>query len=112
MVWKDVIPWIISLGMFVLTLIALARNGKKDLKQEYSEELSKIHEIEQSIIKLCTKMDVLQHTMEETRQEIKVISDGLQELKIRVHSVEQEQKTMWLRIDEIKGKVEHYHEGN
>ena len=102
--------WLFSLGMFVIALVTLARNGKKDLRQEYTEESSKIHEIDQSITRLCTKMDVLQHTMEETRQEIKAINDGLQEVKMRVRSFEQEQKTMWIRIDEIKGKIEHYHE--
>ena len=112
MEWKDVVPWIFSLGMFVLTLVTLVRNGKKDLKQEYSEEATKIHEIEQSLTAISTKLDNLQNTMQETRTDVKAISSGSQELDKRISKVENDLKTAWIRIDELKGKVEHYHEGN
>lgn len=112
MAWTDVVPWICSLGMFVLTLVTLVRNGKKDLKQEYSEESTKIHEIEQSLTAISTKLDNLQNTMQETRTDVKAISTGSQELDKRICKVENDLKAAWIRIDEIKGKVEHYHEGN
>lgn len=111
MVWKDIIPWIFSLGMFVIALVTLARNGKKDMKAEYAEESTKIHEIEQSLTRICTKLDALQNTMQETRSDVKAMNGGFQELDKRLSKVESDMNTMWKRYDELKGRVEHYHEG-
>lgn len=110
MVWKDIVPWAFSLGMFVIALVTLAKNGKKELKQEYSEEAAKIHEIEQSLTKISTKLDALQEMMQETRTDIKAMNTGLQEMDKRLSKVENDQKTMWMRIDELKEKVGYYHE--
>lgn len=112
MVWQDVVPWIFSLGMFVLTLITVSRNGKKDLRQEYTEELTKIHEIEQSLTRICTKLDNLQNTMQETRADVKAMSSGIQALDKRVSVLETSMESAWIRIDELKDKVGHYHEGH
>ena len=112
MEFKDVIPWIFSLGMFIIALVTLARNGKKDMKAEYVEESSKIHEIEQSLTRIDTKLDNLQNTMQDTRKDVKTANSGYQELDKRLSKMETEFNTMWKRYDELKGKVEHYHEGN
>ena len=112
MVWKDVVPWIFSLGMFIIALVTLAKNGKKDLKAEYSEEATKIHEIEQSLTRICTKLDNLQNTMQETRSDVKTMNNGVQELDKRVTTLENDLKTAWVRIDELKEKVGFYHDGH
>jgi len=112
MTWKEVIPWLFSLGMFVIALVTLARNGRKDLKAEYSEESSKIHEIEQSLTAISTKLDNLQNTMQETRTDVKSMNSGINALDKRVTTLETSMESAWVRIDELKEKVGHYHDGH
>ena len=112
MTWRDVIPWLFSLGMFVIALVTLARNGRKDLKAEYSEEASKIHEIEQSLTRICTKLDNLQNTMQETRSDVKSMNNGINALDKRITALETSMESAWVRIDELKEKVGHYHDGH
>ena len=110
MSFTQVIPWVISAGMFVLALITLMRNSRKDYRQEYIEEASKIHEIEQSLTRICTKLDNLQNTMQETRTDVKSMNSGIQALDKRVTALETSMDSVWIRIDELKGKA-HHHEG-
>ena len=111
MEFKDYIPWIISLAMLIISLVTLGRNGRKERKAEYVEESTKIHDIEQSLIRVNTKLDQLCGLMTETKADVKAMNNGLQELDKRLVKVEGEQKTMWMRIDELKQKVGHYREG-
>ena len=107
---KDYLPWLISLGGFIVALITLSRNGRKDRKAEYVEESSKIHEIEKSLTEINTKLDGLQTTMQETRDDVKSVSGNYQDLDKRVTTLENNLKTAWIRIDELKDKVGYYHE--
>lgn len=109
---EQYIPWLISLGMLIATIITLSRNGRKDRKEEYVEQSDKIHEIEQSLIKVNIKLDQLCVTTTETRSDIKAMNQGLQEMDKRVTTIEKDMETMWMRIDELKEKVGYYHEGH
>lgn len=107
---KDYIPWLISLGGFIVALITLSRNGRKDRKAEYVEEADKIHEIEKTLAEINTKLDSMQNTLKETRTDVKSINTSFQELDKRVTTIENNLKTVWLRIDELKDKVGFYHD--
>ena len=110
MTWPNVIPWIISAGMFVLALITLVRNGKKDYRQEYAEESSKITEIEKSLSSVNAKLEQLCTTSVETRADIKAMNKNWLEVEKRVTKIETQLESVWKRIDELKDKIVHYHE--
>jgi len=112
MEWTNLIPWGMTLATVIIAIITLSRNGRKDRKEEYVEQSSKIHEIEQSLIKVNVKLDQLCVTTTETRSDIKAMNQGLQEMDKRVTTMENDMKTMWMRIDELKEKVGFYHEGH
>lgn len=110
--FTEYIPWLISLGMLVVAVVTLSRNGRKDRRAEYIEESTKIQEIEQSLIKVDVKLDQLCVTTTETRTDIKTMNKGLQDIDKRVTKIESDMTTMWKRYDEMKTKMEHYHEGH
>lgn len=111
MEFSQYIPWLISLGGFIVAVVTLSRNGRKDRKAEFVEEFTKIHDIEQSLVRVNTKLDQLCTLTTETRAEIKSMNSGIHELDKRITSLENTQETMWRRIDELKAKIGHYHEG-
>ena len=112
MEWTNFIPWIISLGMFVLALVTLSRNGRKDRKTEYVEEAKKIDSIKESLTKANVKLDTICTTMTETRTDIKAMNEDINAVQNRVAIIENEMNTMWKRIDELKIKIGHYHDEN
>ena len=111
MIWTNLIPWSISALCLLFTIITFARNGRKERKQEYQEEDAKIDGIKESLLKANMKLDTVCATTNETRTDIKAMDKTMQEFDKRVTGIEKDMKTMWIRIDELKGKVEHYHEG-
>ena len=106
---KDYIPWLISIAMLIVSMITLSRNGRKERKAEYVEESTKIHEIEQSLIRVDEKLRQLCDLMRETKDDVKKTNSGLQDIDKRLTKVEADLKTAWIRIDELKEAV---HEGN
>ena len=109
--FSQYIPWIISLGGFIVALITLSRNGRKDRRNEYIEEANKIDLIKESLTKANVKLDTICTTMTETRTDIKVMHESLNAMENRVSIVENEMKAMWVRLDELKTKIGRYHEG-
>ena len=105
MEWYDVVPWLISIGMFVLAIITLARNGRKDRKSDYVEEAKKIDTIKESLIKANVKLDTLCTTLNDTRNDLGKMNDNFNEVSERVSLLERDMKTAFMRIDELKAKV-------
>ena len=110
MEWTNWIPWLLSLGMFVVAVITLSRNGRKDRKAEYVEDAKKIDSIKESLTKANVKLDTICTTMTETRTDIKAMNESITAVEMRVSVIENEMKTVWLRIDELKARCKH--EGN
>ena len=49
--------------------------------------------------------------MTETRTDIKAMNEDIISVANRVSVLENELKAVWVRVDELKKKVGHYHEG-
>lgn len=108
MEWTNLIPWSISLVSLIIVIISFAKSGRKDRKQEYVEEDAKIDGIKESLIKANLKLDQVCATTNETRSDIKSMNEYLNAVEKRVAVLENTIKTVWMRIDELKGQVNHH----
>ena len=99
---KLIIPWSISLVSLIIVIITFAKNGKKDQKQEYTEESAKFDGIKEALTKANIKLDTVCATTNETRSDIKALNRDIAEIDKRVVAVEQDLKTAFKRIDELK----------
>ena len=102
MEWLNLIPWSISLVSLIIVILTFARNGKKDQKQEYSEESAKFDGIKEALTKANIKLDAVCATTNETRTDIKALNKDFVEIDKRVAIVERDIKTAFKRIDELK----------
>lgn len=102
MEWTNLIPWGMSLLTLIIVILTFARTGKKDFKQDISEESDRMHDIDRSLTKVNTKLDQLCNTTVETRADIKAMSQNLSEMERRVTIIETQLATVWKRIDELK----------
>ncbi len=105
MEWTNLIPWGISLAMFIISIVTLVRNSKKDLKNEYREDLQKMESIKESLIKVNMKLDQVCATTNETRSDIKAMNEYMTAVERRVSIIENTLDTVWVRIDELKEAV-------
>lgn len=100
--WTDLIPWGMSLITLIIVILTFARTGKKDYKQDITEESAKMHDIDRSLTKVNTKLDQLCNTTVETRADIKAMAQNLSAMEKRVTIIETQLETVWKRIDELK----------
>ncbi len=100
--WTNLIPWGISLITLIVVILTFARSGKKDYKENITEESAKMHDIDRSLTKVNTKLDQLCNTTVETRADIKAMSQNLSVMERRVTILETQLETVWKRIDELK----------
>lgn len=107
MEWTAFIPWVIALGSLVVAILTFNRNGKKDERNELTEELQKISDINTSLLKVNLKLDQVCATTNETRSDIKSMKDDMSKVEKRVTVLEENVKAAWLRIDELKEAVKH-----
>lgn len=110
MEWTAFIPWAIALGSLIVAILTFNRNGKKDEKNELTEELQKISDINTSLLKVNLKLDQVCATTNETRSDIKSMKDDMSKVEKRVTVLEENVKAAWLRIDELKEAVKHEQE--
>lgn len=105
MEWTAFIPWAIALGSLIVAILTFNRNGKKDERNELTEELQKISDINTSLLKVNLKLDQVCATTNETRSDIKSMKDDMSKVEKRVTVLEKTMETVWVRIDELKEKV-------
>ena len=111
MEWTNLIPWGMTLVTVIIAIVTLSRNGRKDRKQEYVEGAAKIHEIENRLTAICTKLDQISDLIKETKQDMKDISGEMHDIDKRVTTIERDLKTAFNRIDATNKRIDHYHEG-
>lgn len=107
MEWTSFIPWVIALGSLIVAILTFHKNGKKDEKNELTEELQKISDINTSLLKVNLKLDQVCATTNETRTDIKSMRDDMAKVDKRVTVLEKTMETVWVRIDELKEAVKH-----
>ena len=88
MEWKDAIPWVISGAMFILALITLVKNSKKDIVNEQREENNTLETIRESLLKANLKLDQVCATTNETRSDIKTMNEKVNAVEKRIVSLE------------------------
>ena len=107
MEWTNIIPWGIALISLIVAVLTFLRNGKKDERNEITEELQKINDINTSLLKVDLKLDQVCSTTNETRTDIKSMRDDMGKIDKRVTVLEKTMETVWVRIDELKEAVKH-----
>ena len=88
MEWTNAIPWGISGAMFIIALVTLIKNNRKDLISEQSEENSKLETIRESLLKANLKLDQVCSTTNETRSDIKAMNEKVNAIENRVVQLE------------------------
>ena len=101
MEWTNLIPWSISLVSLIIVIVAFVRNGKKDIKQEYVEDASKIDGIKESLLKANMKLDQVCTVTNETRSDIKAMNENLNAVEKRVSVLE-------LRLDSFETQMKQW----
>lgn len=89
--YTHLIPWAISGASLLVAFFTYQRNGRKDVSQEH-----------ESLLKANMKLDQICATTNETRSDIKSLYTSLNEMDKRIGIIENEQKTIWKRFDELK----------
>lgn len=102
MFFADIIPWLISLAMFVVALTTLVRNVGNDRKREEREDESALLSIKEGLLKANLKLDSVCATTNETRTDIKSLNNDISTLDRRVTVVERDVKTVYSYIDDLK----------
>ena len=103
--YSQVIPWVLTGISILIAYLTYTRNGKKDDKEEFRKEESKIDGIKEGILKANMKLDAVCATTNETRSDIKSMTKDLIAMDRRVTVIEQSIKAMSADIEELKGKV-------
>lgn len=98
MEWTNLIPWSISLISLIIVIVTFVKNGKKDIKQEYVEDASKIDGIKESLLKANMKLDQVCTVTNETRSDIKAMNENLTAVEKRVSVLE-------LRLDALEAQT-------
>ena len=103
--WTNLIPWSISLISLIIVIISFARSGRKERKQEFVDEEAKIDDIKESLLRANMKLDQVCAITNETRSDIKSMNEYLNAVEKRVSIIENTIDTIWVRIDELKTRV-------
>ena len=99
------IPWEISFVLMIISILTFARTGKKETKEDLQKEESKFDNIREGLLKANLKLDTVCNTTTETRADIKSMTKDLIAIDRRLTIVENDMKTVFNNIDELKGKV-------
>lgn len=104
--YSQFIPWGISFVSVLIAVFSYVRNGKKDLKEETKEDEAKFDDIGKSLLKANMKLDQVCATTNETRTDIKSMNKDLIAMDRRLTIVEQNMKTVFSTLEDLKGKVD------
>lgn len=92
------IMMIVGVVTFVISRI---REGKKDIEDENKDK----EEMKSSLLELSYLTKTINQTTNDIKTDVKSLSSNMNEIDKRVFKLENEQATMWRRLDEVKDKV-------
>lgn len=99
---QQYIPWIISAASLLVAFLAFLRGGRKDERAEMQQQMAQMAGIKESLLKANMKLDQVCGTTSETRADIKGQAKEMQQLSIRLATVERDLKTAFNYIEEIR----------
>jgi peptidoglycan hydrolase CwlO-like protein len=99
------IPWILSGIATLFTILTYSRNGHRDSMKDKAENDAKLESLKESLLKANVKLDQVCNTTNETRNDIKSLNTSIMEMDKRLSVVENDLKTAFMRIDELREEV-------
>lgn len=99
------IPWSISFLGLLIAFLTFAVNRKKDLKEDFQKQEARLNEITGNLMKANLKLDQLCQNSNETRLDVKSLRNDVVNIERRVSIIENDMKTVFSNIDELKEKV-------
>lgn len=105
--WVYVIPWSLTFIGLIVSIVALARNSRRDSMKDKQEQDMKLEALKESLLKANIKLDQVCQTTTETRSDIKALHTSMIEMDKRLSVVENDLKTAFMRIDELREEVKH-----
>lgn len=87
---------------FILFIRTLTRDNKENLEAQATRN----DKINASLLELNLMSKNINQNVSDIKVDIKAINTNMNEVEKRVSLIENEQKTMWMRIDEVKEKIE------
>lgn len=105
MEWMNLIPWSIAFLALVVSALGFIRNKHKDEVAGRIDIESKMESLKESLLKANIKLDQVCATTNETRSDIKALNTSLIEMDKRLSVVENDLKTAFMRIDELREDI-------
>ena len=103
--WPNIIPWTIAFFAFLVSLMTYLRNGRNDSMKDRAEQIAQLESLKEALIKANLKLDQVCTTTNETRADIKALHNSINDLDKRISVVENDLKTAFMRIDELRKEV-------
>ena len=105
--WMNLIPWGLTFMALIVSALSFIRNKHKDELQGRVDIEAKMERLNESLLKANIKLDQVCATTNETRSDIKALNTSLIEMDKRLSVVENDLKTAFMRIDELREEVKH-----
>jgi len=99
------IPWVISGIATLFAILTYARNGQRDNMKDRAEQMAKMENLAEAMIKANLKLDTVCATTNETRSDIKALNNSIIAIDKRLSVVENDLKTAFMRIDELRESI-------
>ena len=90
----------------VVSFILFIRTLTRDNKENLEAQATRNDKINASLLELNLMSQNINQNVSDIKVDIKAINTNMNEVEKRVSLIENEQKTMWMRIDEVKEKIE------
>lgn len=89
----------------IVSFILFVRTLTRDSKANLEAQADRNDKINASLLKLNLMSENISNNVSDIKTDIKSINTNINDVEKRVSLIENEQKTMWVRIDEVKEKV-------
>lgn len=103
--WQYIIPWTMTFIALIVSILTLTRNSRRDSMKDRQENEARLEALKESLLKANIKLDQLCATTNETRADIKALNTAIIDMDKRVSVVENDLKTAFMRIDELREAI-------
>ena len=105
--WAYIIPWTMTFIALIVSILTFARNGRRDSMRDRQEQNMKLEALKESLLTANIKLDQVCQVTTETRSDTKALNNSMAEMDKRLSVVENDLKTAFMRIDELREEVRH-----